>query len=127
MKTNKQIFKYIIINIFILTIIYLFYLNDIRVCLVYNLFKFPCPGCGLTRSIIHILNMNIEESIQYNILGLPILVMFVVINIWILIDIIMKKQTIRNFIQKNKKIIIVISIILFLISLIKNINNPILY
>ena len=127
MKTNNQIFKYIIINIFILTIIYLFYLNDIRVCLVYNLFKFPCPGCGLTRSIIHILNMNIEESIQYNILGLPILVMFVVINIWILIDIIMKKQTIRNFIQKNKKIIIVISIILFLISLIKNINNPILY
>jgi hypothetical protein len=43
-------------------------------CFFSYVFDIHCPGCGLTRSFIEILQLNFKESLQYNILTLPILV-----------------------------------------------------
>lgn len=66
-------------------------------------------------------------SIKYNIIAIPLTVVYLICSLWYVIDIIKHKNTLINFIEKYKKIIIALSIIIFFISLIKNLNNPLLY
>lgn len=66
-------------------------------------------------------------SIKYNIIAIPLTVVYLIYSLWYVIDIIKHKNTLINFIEKYKKIIIALSIIIFFISLIKNLNNPLLY
>lgn len=108
-------------------IIYLFYIKNIRFCLVYNLFHIPCAGCGLTRSIISLFQLDVINSIRYNMLGIPIVAIFVICNIWYLMDIITKRNTLETFMQKHIKEIITVTILFFLISTYKNIFNQLLY
>ena len=98
-----------------------------RVCLIYNIFKIPCPGCGLTRSIFYLFNKDIQMSLKYNILTIPLILLYTINSIWYLIDCIRNKNTLKRFIEKYKKHIIIVAIVLFSISLIKNLNNSLLY
>jgi hypothetical protein len=41
-------------------------------CFFSYVFDIHCPGCGLTRSFIEILQLNFKKSFEYNILILPI-------------------------------------------------------
>jgi len=43
-------------------------------CLFQTLFDIPCPGCGIIRSIICILNFDFLKSISYNPLGILIII-----------------------------------------------------
>lgn len=74
-----------------------------------------------------LLHGDILMSLKYNILAIPFTVIYIIYSLWYIIDIIKNENTLINFIEKNKKIIIILSIIIFLISLIKNLNNPLLY
>lgn len=127
MIKNKRMIKYIVSNIIILLIIYLLFLLNIRICLVYNLFKIPCPGCGLTRAIMYLVKGDIINSIKYNLLGIPICIGYIACNIWYIIDIIKNQNTFFNWMNKNKTPIIIICIILFVISYSRNLTNPLLY
>lgn len=123
----KKILRYIIINNSILIIIYLFYINNLRVCLAYNLFHVPCVGCGLTRSIISIFKLDFANSIRYNILGIPLVILFFLYNIWYFFDIITRRNTLKETIQKYKKIITIIAILLFVVCTYRNLYNQLLY
>lgn len=127
MKIKNNIIKYIIINIFVLIIIYLFYLANIRICLIYNLFKIPCPGCGLTTSVMYLLKGDFLSSLQYNIITIPLIVIYLICSCWYIIDILKNKQTLKLIINKNKSLIIIVCLLLFIISFLKNLNNPLLY
>ena len=122
-----NILKYILFNILLLYIIYLAYLINIRICLIYKLFKIPCPGCGLTNSVIYLINGNILKSLQYNIITIPLIVIYIICSCWYIIDMLSDKQTLKKVISENNKKIIVVSIIIFIISFIKNLTNPLLY
>lgn len=87
----------------------------IRFCPFYNIFKIPCPGCGLTRAFIYLFKFNIKQSLSYNILCIPIIII-------VLITLINE-----DIIKKNKTIFIIISVLLLIITTIININNPKLY
>lgn len=126
-KSHIEVVKYIIINIFLLIIIYLLYLNNIRICLIYNLFKIPCPGCGLTSSVICLLKGDIIKSLQYNIITIPLMITYSVISIWYIIDKIKGKSTLKKKVEENRKKLIIVSLIILCISYIKNIMNPFLY
>lgn len=126
MKKNI-IIKYIITNILLLVIIYLLYHFQKRICLIYNLFRIPCPGCGLTRSVNYLIHGDIKMSLKYNIITIPLSIVYSVYLIWYLIDIIRNKDSLIIFIKKNKKIILVIVVIIVVISELINLNNPLLY
>lgn len=127
-KNNfKDLLIYIMINIFILGIIYYFYVSDIRICLIYNLFGIPCAGCGLTNSLIYLLRGDLLKSLQYNVITIPLIIIYVIINLWYIIDIVRDTTSLKDTINVNKKKLIIICIIVFVLISLRNITNPLLY
>lgn len=114
----------IIDGILLGTISLILYFNDIRICPFYNIFKIPCPGCGLTRGFIELAKFNFSKSLEYNILCIPIIVFSL---LYIILIILKKEFIINNILNKYKVLVIISSFILVLIVFIININNPLLY
>lgn len=119
MKYNK-----IIILVIVLITALILYYFDIRFCPVFNLFHIPCPGCGMTRAFKRILEGKILESFKYNILMFPLLI---IILFYIITVIINKDYILTEYINKHKKIVIIVSIIITIISWIINLFNERLY
>lgn len=44
----------------------------ISICMMQNMTGLPCPGCGLTRSVVHTLHLNLERAFFYNPFGIPV-------------------------------------------------------
>ena len=57
------------------TVSVIFNLVDIRICPFFYLFNIPCPGCGLTRSVLAIFKLDLKSSVQYNFLGIIIVIL----------------------------------------------------
>ena len=85
------------------------------------LFHLSCPGCGLTRAFKEILHLNLLNSLSYNLLGIPLFIIFILSIILLIKDIIKKEDKFYyQFINFVKKYYIIILIILFLNMIINN-------
>lgn len=40
-------------------------------CIFYELTKLKCPGCGNTRAVIAMLELDLKQSLSYNLMALP--------------------------------------------------------
>ena len=83
-------------------------------CLFKSIFKIPCPACGLTRAFLSLSNLDIISAIRYNILSIPIFIFILLINYYLIKDIIKKEDNVKLFINKifkHYKIIILLLII----------------
>ncbi len=104
---------------------------DIRTCPFFLIFKIPCPGCGLTRSIIQIFKLDFIGSLQYNILGIPLFIMlgtYFIIKFYCYItknDYLIIK--IKEIIKHKEKTVIIITVVFMIISWINNLYNPLVY
>ena len=85
------------------------YFLKIRFCPFYYFFKIPCPGCGLTRSMIELLKGNLLQSLRYNILGIFI---FSFLCIYILLWCLRKDSLIENILKKYEIVLIILSFVL---------------
>ena len=89
-------------------------------CLFYKITKIPCPSCGATRSAMALLQGNWRDALYYNPLGIVVLLMAIVLPVWILMDVIRRKESLFSFYKRiNKEIsfnIITVSIILLLLG-----------
>jgi hypothetical protein len=79
--------------------IYLFYnihtlqSQTFRVCIIKNVTDYPCPSCGTTRAVTLLLKGRFIESLLLNPIGIVVAIIMIIFPIWILIDIIFKKET----------------------------------
>lgn len=74
--------------------------TEIEVCFVKNITSIPCPSCGSTRSIVSLLNGDFVGAITMNPLGYIVALIMFVSPLWILFDILYKRNTLFTFYRK---------------------------
>lgn len=79
--------------------------NNITVCVFKNITTYPCPSCGTTRSVISIFQGKYFNALQINPIGFIISLIVIICPIWILFDIIFKKQSLFVYYKKTEKLI----------------------
>lgn len=93
-------------------------------CIFKMLFDMRCPGCGLTRSFRSILSLDLYSSVNYNILGIPLFIILIIIFIGLIIDIIKNSNNTILFIGKilEKNYIMIIALLIITL-IINNVNK----
>ncbi len=94
-------------------------LSENITCPFKKIFHIPCPFCGLTRAYYAFIRLSFYQSIYYNILFFPIIIVFFLLNVIFLCEIIWKRNLlvfIYDWINYKKLFIVVV--FLFIISMV---------
>ena len=78
--------------------------NDFTLCLFKNITGIPCPSCGITRSLTFLIQGNIREAFYINPLGIVAAFALVIFPVWIVGDILLKKDTFIPFYHSMEKL-----------------------
>lgn len=102
--------------------------NAYSVCIIKNISGFPCPSCGATRAVKLLFKGDFMDSILMNPFGIIISAILIILPFWIVIDLILKKETFYTFYNKmecllKQKKIVIPFIILVLLNWIWNIKK----
>ena len=92
--------------------------TDQSLCPLKMLTGFPCPGCGITKSLVYFYEGDILKSLYYHVLG-PFVVVFCVATVLVLsTELITQKEYFNNLLY-NKKIAYGLAIFLGVYHLIR--------
>lgn len=69
----------------------------LNVCLFRQVTGIPCPSCGITHAVLSITKGNFRKALDENILGFPAALILVIFPVWILIDLVRKKESFYRF------------------------------
>jgi hypothetical protein len=64
---------------------------------------FPCPGCGITKSLVYFYEGDIYKSMSYHVLG-PFVILFCVLTIGVLLTELKTGKEYFNSVLYNKKV-----------------------
>ncbi len=109
MKKNKLYSILLIASI--VGFAYLFYKinysesSHLSFCMIKNVTGYACPSCGTTRAVQLFLQGNFAASLQMNPFGIIVATLMIISPIWILFDIITKKETFYFWYKKLEEII----------------------
>ncbi|MHB1278065.1 MAG: DUF2752 domain-containing protein [Bacteroidia bacterium] len=70
------------------------------VCLIKHTTNIPCPSCGSTRSVIFLSRGDFQEAFNMNPFGYVVALIMVLLPLWILFDILAKKETLLKSYRK---------------------------
>lgn len=103
----------------------LIFILDLKLhCIFKYYLDIRCPGCGLTRSLYALLNGNILESLYYNILTIPLVIISISLVVLLIYDTINNHNNclnmLNNFFTKHYKLIL---FILLTVMIINNIHQ----
>lgn len=108
--TKNKLYAIISIACF-LGIAYLFYKinysesSHLTVCIIKNVTGYACPSCGTTRAVQLFLQGEIAASVLMNPFGILVAILMIFSPIWILFDLITKKETFFFWYKKTEEII----------------------
>lgn len=92
--------------------------TDQSLCPFKMLTGFPCPGCGITKSLVYWYEGDYSKSIRYHLLG-PFIIGFCVITIAVLTtELITKKEYLNTYLY-NKKLAFVLGFFLLVYHMIR--------
>jgi Na+/H+ antiporter NhaC len=77
--------------------------TDQSLCPLKMLSGFPCPGCGITKSLVYFYEGDLQKSLYYHILG-PFVIVFCVVTIAVLLTELITKKEYFNKLLFNKKL-----------------------
>ena len=77
--------------------------TDQSLCPFKMLTGFPCPGCGITKSLVYFYEGDLYKSIGYHVLG-PFVVLFCLVTILVLATELITKKEYFNEILYNRKL-----------------------
>lgn len=93
-------------------------------CLFKSITNIPCPGCGLTRAFLAIMKFDFLSALKYNLVSIPIFIILITINIYLIIDILKNTNLTLNFFNKiltKSKLIIILLIITEFLNIYHNV------
>ena len=108
--TKNKLYAIISIACF-LGLAYLFYKinysesSHLTVCIIKNVTGYACPSCGTTRAVQLFLQGEIAASVLMNPFGILVAILMIFSPIWILFDLITKKETFFFWYKKTEEII----------------------
>jgi len=79
--------------------------ETVRVCIIKNVTGYPCPSCGTTRAVLLLMEGKIKESVLLNPFGLLVAGIMTVFPIWIVTDIVLKKETFYTWYKKTETVL----------------------
>lgn len=105
---------------------YIYHDKAFSFCIIKNVTSYPCPSCGTTGAVQLFFSGKIIESILLNPFGIIVAIIMAVFPIWVLADIILKKDSFFKWYKKTEAIIrkrhvAIILIVLVLLNWIWNI------
>lgn len=74
--------------------------HTVEVCFIKHITNVPCPSCGSTRSIVSLIRGDFMEALNMNPLGYLVALIMLIAPIWIMLDVVMKSNTLYNFYLK---------------------------
>jgi Na+/H+ antiporter NhaC len=77
--------------------------TDQSLCPLKMLTGFPCPGCGITKSLVYFYEGDLQKSLYYHILG-PFVILFCIVTIGVLTTELITKKEYFNSLLFNKKL-----------------------
>ncbi|WP_298156107.1 DUF2752 domain-containing protein [Flavobacterium sp.] len=72
---------------------------------------FPCPGCGITKSLVYLYDGNLYKSLYYHIFG-PFVILFCVVTVFVLSAELATEKEYFNKWLYNRKLAVVLGITL---------------
>ena len=72
-------------------------------CLFHKITHIPCPSCGSTRSVMALLQGNLYEALYFNPLGIVVFLIAIILPVWILIDMLTRKESLFAFYNRINK------------------------
>jgi len=102
--------------------------DKVTFCIVKHTTNIPCPSCGSTRAVVSLLSGNFIESLYWNPIGLILIILLMFTPLWIIYDLINKKETLHKIYIKTeeilrKRVIAVPAVLIILINWIWNISK----
>ena len=91
--------------------IYLFYSiqkeqqETVGVCIIKNVTGYACPSCGTTRAVLLLFEGKITDSLLLNPFGILVAIIMTVLPVWVLTDIVLKKETFFKAYKKTESMI----------------------
>jgi len=92
--------------------------SDQSLCPFKMLTGFPCPGCGITKSLVYFYQGDLHKSLSYHILG-PFVVVFCVVTIVVLVTELITGEEYFNGILYNKKLAYVLACFLIFYQIVR--------
>lgn len=108
--TKNKLYAIVYIACF-LGLAYLFYKtnysesSNLSFCMIKNVTGYACPSCGTTRAVQLFLRGEIAASVLMNPFGIVVAILMIISPIWILFDVITKKETFFFWYKKTEEII----------------------
>ena len=94
--------------------------HDFGVCIFKNITGYPCPSCGTTRSVKLLFKGEFSDAVMMNPLGLIVAALMLIIPVWLIFDVLTKRQTLYTMYFRSEKVLntrwIAIILILLLIA-----------
>ena len=117
-KRKKQTLHSLTVGFVLFLVLYMITkLVSIPLCLVKNLFGVNCPGCGLTRGFVAILQLDFRMAFRYNVLSVPLFFGILLYAFFCMIDILFNCNWIDKIeLQCRKPYMIIFFFIVFLLS-----------
>lgn len=92
--------------------------NGQSLCPFKMLSGFPCPSCGITKSLVYCYHGDLYQSMHYHIFG-PFVILFCIITIIVLTTEIITKKEYFNDILFSKKLAYALAVFLIVYHLVR--------
>ncbi|HLA54834.1 MAG TPA: DUF2752 domain-containing protein [Flavobacterium sp.] len=91
---------------------------DFGICIFKRITTIPCPSCGSTRALLLLLHGDVLGSVLMNPFGILSAAILLIVPVWLVYDLVSKKQTLLNFYKKAEQTINIRWIAVLLIALV---------